>query len=187
MLSIRALRKKRNGVSIITAALGVIIVIIIIAVGLFMLLNAGGLVNDLYNVENSLPGANAPALITLTTTNSTLAPYIYTTQTGAPGGPVLVLQPNINYTFQVTVIALNAGSLEVKTPVPVTLSVGPTIFNVSQGAFFPGSIFTLTPISGVTPYNATLTIRIPSGTSGTGFITSNLSSTADVRINVESA
>ena len=45
MLSIRALRKKRNGVSIITAIFGLIIIIIILAVGLFMLLSAGGLAN----------------------------------------------------------------------------------------------------------------------------------------------
>ena len=45
MLTVRSLRKKRNGVSIITAALGVIIVIIIIAVGLFVVLGAGGLAN----------------------------------------------------------------------------------------------------------------------------------------------
>lgn len=142
--------------------------------------------NWLYNVENSLPGANAPALITLTTTNSTLAPYIYTAPTGAPGGPALVLQPNINYTFQVTVITVNYGLSEVKNPVPVTLSVVP-IYNYSQGVSFTGSIFTLTPMSGVTPYNATLTIRIPPGTSGTGAILGNLSSTASVKINVESA
>ena len=179
-------RKKRNGVSFITAVFGVFIIIIIIGVGIFLILSAGGLVNDLYNVENSLPGANAPALITLTTTNSTLAPYIYTAPTGAPGGPVLVLQPDINYTFQVTVITVNYGLSEVKTPVPVTLSVVP-ITTASLLQTVPGSIFTLTPISGVTPYNATLTIRIPPGTSGTGAILSNISSTASVKINVESA
>ncbi|MDG7038237.1 MAG: hypothetical protein JRN37_03620 [Nitrososphaerota archaeon] len=45
MLSIPALRKRRKRRGIITAALGVTIIIIILAVGLFMVLGAGGLAN----------------------------------------------------------------------------------------------------------------------------------------------
>lgn len=144
--------------------------------------------NWLYNVENSNgPGANTPEFVALTTTNSTLAQYFQIATPiiiGNGTGPVLVLQPNIVYTFSVMVIMLNSGKLKINTPVPVSLNIFP--FQNSTPVY-SNAIITLSPLSGTTPYNATLTIRIPAGSFGSFAIYSNITSSEGCEITVRAA
>ncbi|MDG7041352.1 MAG: hypothetical protein JRN66_08875 [Nitrososphaerota archaeon] len=171
MLTVRSLRKKRNGVSIITAALGVIIVIIIIAVGLFMVLGAGGLAN--IGIGGNGSANNTPIGITLTTTNSTLAPALVTA-----GGPMLVsylqahaliLQPNVLYTFSVTVTAVNPNLKPINTSIPVMLDFAHSEFTNGVANLY-GLNANISPSSGTLPYNAILSIIIPPNSNGTIYI-----------------
>ena len=135
--------RKREGVGRTTAAFAVVIIIIILAVGLFMLLSAGGLANiGIGGNANS----NVPAYVGFTTTNSTLKSHLNT--------PFLAiatpyrLEPNTNYTFPVTIILVNSNGNEIQNAPPINVILAPESLGGITAYFNPSS--------GVPPFNTTL-------------------------------
>ena len=185
MLSIRALKKKRNGISPITAGFGVLIILIIIGVALFLILSAGGLANIGIGGNGSNATSNVPAYVGFTTTNSTLKSHLNTPFT-AYTTPYR-LEPNTNYTFPVTIILVNSNGNEIQnaTPITVTLNPGgapPSELGAQHGLGGINAYFN--PSSGVPPFNTTLVITTGSNiTYAPGeFVTTNIT-----LININSA
>ena len=145
-------RKRRKGVSRTTAASAVVIIIIIIGVGIFMLLSAGGLANIGIGGNGSNARSNVPAQIVITTTNPTLEQSI------APAGSdllyykPLVLQPNTNYTFPITITVENSAGIVLNTSM-VIAPVNCTFIYPKENI-----LYYLSPSSGFSPFNTTLVI-----------------------------
>ncbi len=171
MLSIRALKKKRNGISPITAGFGVLIILIIIGVALFLILSAGGLAN--IGIGGNGTTSNVPAYVGFTTTNSTLKSHLMTPFFGL--ATPYRLEPNTNYTFPVTIILVNSNGNEIRNAPPIKVMLGPG--GVPGGL---GGIYTyFNPSSGVPPFNTTLVITTGSNItyfSGEG-VTTNITLT----------
>lgn len=169
--------RKREGVGRTTAAFAVVIIIIILAVGIFLILSAGGLAN--IGIGGNGSANNTPIGITLTTTNSTLAPAIVTAGGAMPvsylQSHALILQPNVLYAFNVTVTAVNSNLKPINTSLPIPpLEVGVLSYtNGTFNTFISGMNVTLTPSSGTLPFNAVLTIEILSNSNGSVVISAN--------------
>ena len=161
-------RKRRKGVSRTTAAFAVVIIIIIIGVGIFMLLSAGGLANIGIGGNGNSTTNNQIWAITLNTTNTALAKSIDVGQVFNPATPPLILQPNVNYTFQVTIVELNTNLKPIQPQQPITVGGGvssPNISNTAQITFLinqrPATQYFATP-----PFNVTMTIMVAPGANG---------------------
>ncbi|MCL4339991.1 MAG: hypothetical protein JRN37_04205 [Nitrososphaerota archaeon] len=147
-------RMRRKGVSRITTAFAVAIIIIIIAVAGFIIFSAGGLGNIGIGTGGNGGGANSnvPAQIVITSTNPTLEQSI------APAGvdllyyKPLVLQPNTNYTFPITITVENSAGEVLNTSIVIT--------PVNCTFIYPKDniLYYVSPSSGVSPFNATLVI-----------------------------
>ncbi|MEM4098906.1 MAG: hypothetical protein QXW57_04050 [Candidatus Micrarchaeaceae archaeon] len=157
----RVISHKRKGISLITAAYGAIIIIIILGIASFFLVASGTV---------TIPGvtppiSTMPAGISIKTTNSTLAPYIY------PGGgpvdvPALVIQPNVVYKFNVTIMFLNTNGQVIKTPIyvgpaPNGFGYSATVYTNGKLDLYGDKYANLTPYYGTLPFNATLSIELP--------------------------
>ncbi|MEM3191323.1 MAG: hypothetical protein QW292_04375 [Candidatus Parvarchaeota archaeon] len=165
----RVISHKRRGISLTTATYGAIIIIIILGIASFFLVASGTVTIP----GVSPPISTTPAAVSIITTNSTLAPYIY------PGGglvdvPALVVQPNVVYKFNVTVVFLNANGQVIKTPIyagPDIGNGGGLDFGTTEyinGISNPyGANINLTPSYGALPFNAVLSIELPPNSNAT--------------------
>ena len=146
-------RMRRKGVSRITTAFAVAVIIIIIGVAGFIIFSAGGLGNIGIGTGGNGGGANSnvPAQIVITSTNPTLEQSI------APAGVDLlyykpiVLQPNTNYTFPITIKVENSAGKVLNTSMVIEAE------NMSYNSE-NNILFYVSPSSGVSPFNTTLVI-----------------------------
>ncbi|MDG7044854.1 MAG: hypothetical protein JRN19_06540 [Nitrososphaerota archaeon] len=147
-------RTRGKGVSRIATAFAVAIIIIIIAVAGFIIFSAGGLGNIGIGTGGNGGGANSnvPAQIVITTTNPTLEQSI------APAGSdflyykPLVLQPNMNYTFPITIKVENSAGNVLNTSL-VLLPMNYTFRYPKENV-----LVYISPSSGISPFNTTLVI-----------------------------
>ncbi|MDG7036660.1 MAG: hypothetical protein JRN37_08245 [Nitrososphaerota archaeon] len=146
-------RKRRKGVSRTTTALAVVIIIIIIGVALFMLLSAGGLANIGIGGNGSSANSTVPAQLIATSTNPVLEASI------APPGAVLlyykpiVLQPNMNYSFPITLTVENSAGRVLNTTITIFPLNFTSVYTPKENV-----LFYMSPSSGVSPFNTTLVI-----------------------------
>ncbi|MDG7047268.1 MAG: hypothetical protein JRN53_06780 [Nitrososphaerota archaeon] len=185
-------RKRRKGVSRTTAAFAVVIIIIIIGVGIFMLLSAGGLANIGIGGNGNSTTNNQIWAITLNTTNTALAKSIDVGPVFNPATPPLILQPNVNYTFQVTIVELNTNLKPIQPQQPITVGGGvssPNISNTAPITFLinqrPATQYFVTP-----PFNVTMMIMVAPNANGYLIISGSINNeviTWGVMIHVESA
>ena len=164
-------RTRGKGVSRIATAFAVAIIIIIIGVAGFIIFSAGGLGNiGIGTGGNGNGGSTANNqiwAITLNTTNSALAKSIDVGQVFNPATPPLILQPNVNYTFQVTVVELNTNLKPIQPQQPITVFGGTYEVNISEAPIIflinqrPASQTFTTP-----PFNVTMMIMVAPGANG---------------------
>ena len=148
-------RTRGKGVSRITTAFVVAIIIIIIGVAGFIIFSAGGLGNIGIGTDVNGSGANSnvPTQIIITSTNPTLEQSI------APAGVDLlyykpfVLQPNTNYTFPITIKVENSAGKVLNT----SMVIAPENMSLSYNSKY-SILFYVSPSSGVSPFNTTLVI-----------------------------
>ena len=184
-------RMIRKGVSRITTAFAVAIIIIILAVGLLFFLSAGGLGNiGIGTGGNGTGGSTANNQIwafTFNTTNSALAKSIYVGQVFNPATPPLILQPNVNYTFQVTIVELNTNLKPIQPQQPITITGGVVYTNISNEVPITVLINQRPVTQGVTvpPFNITITIMVASNANGY-FVVSAANETSGPMIHLES-
>ena len=118
-----------------------------------MLLSAGGLANIGIGGNGSNANSTVPAQIIITTTNPTLEQSI------APAGAddlyykPLVLQPNTNYTFPITITVENSAGRVLNTSITIFPLNFTSVYTPKENV-----LFYVSPSSGVSPFNTTLVI-----------------------------
>ncbi len=180
---------RRKAVSPIKAAVAVVAILIILgAAGFAALVFVPGFANQMtqytgvnfnqtVNQFSSKLGFNMtkPIGVTVETNNATLAKSIFTVN--GPYNPSqltpLVLQPNVTYVFNITIVPVNSLLQPINVPWNITAEIMdlPYINNKEnlnvQFAYFNGN---LTEITGATPIHTLLTINLPANSNDTIYI-----------------